>query len=315
MPLELAATTHCPLLQVLIDIKAWHTPMQNTEYYTIIYTVLHRYSIKAWEKDFRRRYSLWKILFSLNGLPVDPVSSGETLTIALYKVNVVWGSVEWSSISKQPVQWHLAGESSWGMLFMWRCNSCSRAPESQNQNQDWWQPWDHQPKTIKSRATLPPHASPARLASSFSHHSFLLGTPSGFPALGRNKDKEINCTWSPENHCGEACTSVVHKTKHSMCRCVSEHDFQMIYSKTLTFEVHSNNCVAKQVIKMFATLSLYQDLSIKYGMLFSNQWFLLNMLWMYCCWSCFFLINLELKHRRQDKWQWSGMYQYIITTE
>lgn len=177
--------------------------MQNTEYYTIFCTVLYHYSMKAWhKKNIRWCYGLCKILLHLYGLPVDPVSSGETLPIALYKVNVVWCSVEWSSISKQPVQWYLAGESSWGMLFMWCCNSCSRAPESQNQDQDWWQPWDHQPETIKSSAALPPHASPAQLASSFSHHSFLLGTPSGFPALGRNKDKGINYTWSTEKYSG-----------------------------------------------------------------------------------------------------------------
>lgn len=59
------------------------------------------------------------------GLPVDSVSGGETLPIAFHEVSIFWGSMEWSLISKEPVQWHLAGRGvgCGGMLFAWWGNS------------------------------------------------------------------------------------------------------------------------------------------------------------------------------------------------
>ena len=60
--------------------------------------------------------------------PVDPVSGGETLAVALHKVRVLLRAVEGAPIGKKPVQGRLAGRG--GMML--GNHSGSRGRDSQH---------------------------------------------------------------------------------------------------------------------------------------------------------------------------------------
>lgn len=120
--------------------------------------------------------------------PVDPVSGGKTLAVALHEVGVLLRAVKWAPICEQPVQGRLAGRG--GMMLgdrSGRRGRDSQHPTGEGQCQQSC-PWGcrHRPKPSKSSAALPPHASPRRLVSSFSRHTLpLCAAPPGLLELGK----------------------------------------------------------------------------------------------------------------------------------
>lgn len=121
--------------------------------------------------------------------PVDPVPGGETLAVPLYEISILLRAVERAPVGEQPVQGRLAGRG--GMLLGDHSDSRGRDsqhPTGEAQCQQGC-PWGCcRPKPSKPNATLPPHASPGRLVSSFSRHTLpLCAAPPGLLDLEKHK--------------------------------------------------------------------------------------------------------------------------------
>lgn len=120
--------------------------------------------------------------------PVDPVPGGEALPVALHEVGVLLRAVERAAVAEQPVQGRLAGGGR--MLLGERRGGRGRDrqhPAREAQRQQGCPRGRRRPEPPKPSATLPPHASPGRLVSSFSRHALRLrAAPPGLLALEKS---------------------------------------------------------------------------------------------------------------------------------
>lgn len=126
------------------------------------------------------------------------------MAVPLHKVSILLRAVEGAAVGEQPVQGRLAGRG--GMLLGVHSGSRGRGsqrPAGEAQCQQGCPQGRRRPKPSKPRATRPPHASPARLVSSFSRHALpLRAAPSGLLELEKYTEMSVASPCLPLGACG-----------------------------------------------------------------------------------------------------------------